>query len=169
MKAILACTPSGGIGLKGTLPWARLEGDLPRFKALTEGQYVIMGRNTWESLPVRPLPNRVNVVVTSRPMITLGLDLRKNYQADILWAAQNPDTVAITDPDRFVDHSDAWIIGGAQLINSSWKLIDELHLSRTHLEYDCDSFIDLNYIEDNFHLDSVQVCTDHNYEIWQRK
>lgn len=169
MKAILACTPSGGIGYKGSLPWNRLEGDLPRFKELTEGQYVIMGRNTWESLPKRPLPDRVNVIVTSSPLITLGPDPRKNYQADIIWAAMNPETITVNSADRFIDHTDAWIIGGARLINSSWNLVNEIHLSRTHKEYECDTFIDLNYIEDNFHLDSVRVCKDHNYEIWKRK
>ena len=55
MKAILAMTPNGGIGLNNQLPWDSLEGDLKRFKELTTGQTIVMGRSTWESLPKKPL------------------------------------------------------------------------------------------------------------------
>jgi dihydrofolate reductase len=54
---------NGVIGREGGLPW-RLSDDLKRFKAITMGKPVIMGRKTWESLPRRPLPGRLNVVLT---------------------------------------------------------------------------------------------------------
>jgi dihydrofolate reductase len=54
---------NGVIGRNGALPW-RLKSDLALFKALTLGKPVIMGRKTWESLPRRPLPGRLNVVIT---------------------------------------------------------------------------------------------------------
>jgi dihydrofolate reductase len=54
---------NGVIGRAGALPW-RLKSDLAMFKALTLGKPVIMGRKTWESLPRRPLPGRVNIVVS---------------------------------------------------------------------------------------------------------
>ena len=54
MKLILACDPNGGIGYQNTLPWTNIRGDLPRFKALTDNGVVVMGRNTWESLPKKP-------------------------------------------------------------------------------------------------------------------
>jgi dihydrofolate reductase len=53
----------GVIGKDGILPW-RLSADLNRFKALTLGKPVIMGRKTWESLPIKPLPGRMNIVLT---------------------------------------------------------------------------------------------------------
>ena len=65
MKLIIACDPKGGIGFNGKLPWTNLQGDLLRFKELTTGKVILMGRNTWESLPKKPLPNRINVVVSS--------------------------------------------------------------------------------------------------------
>ena len=52
MKLIIACDPKGGIGYNGKLPWTNLQGDLPRFKALTSNQVVLMGRKTWESLQI---------------------------------------------------------------------------------------------------------------------
>ncbi|MDE6028560.1 MAG: dihydrofolate reductase, partial [Muribaculaceae bacterium] len=57
--AIVATNLSGAIGRKGNLPW-HLPEDLRHFKELTMGHPVIMGRKTWESLPKRPLPGRLN-------------------------------------------------------------------------------------------------------------
>ena len=51
------------IGRDGELPW-RLKSDLLRFKALTLGKPVIMGRRTWDSLPLKPLPGRINIVLS---------------------------------------------------------------------------------------------------------
>ena len=65
MKAILAMTPNGGIGLNNQLPWESLEGDLKRFKELTTGGTIVMGRSTWDSLPKKPLPNRKSIVISS--------------------------------------------------------------------------------------------------------
>jgi dihydrofolate reductase len=60
---IVAVAKNGVIGDGGTLPW-RIPSDLRRFKAITMGKPVIMGRKTWESLKVKPLPGRTNIVVT---------------------------------------------------------------------------------------------------------
>ena len=57
---------NGVIGRDGDLPW-RLGADMRRFRALTLGKPVIMGRKTWESLPRRPLPGRLNLVLTRQP------------------------------------------------------------------------------------------------------
>ena len=60
---IVAVAQNGVIGAQGTMPW-HLPEDLKRFKALTLGKPVLMGRKTWESLPRKPLPGRTNIVVT---------------------------------------------------------------------------------------------------------
>ena len=60
---VVARDRNGVIGRDGDLPW-RLRSDLQRFKAITIGKPCIMGRNTWESLPLRPLPGRLNIVLT---------------------------------------------------------------------------------------------------------
>jgi dihydrofolate reductase len=59
----IARARNGVIGRGGTLPW-RLKSDMAIFKALTIGKPVIMGRKTWESLPLRPLPRRTNIVLS---------------------------------------------------------------------------------------------------------
>lgn len=76
---LAACSPSRGIGLAGALPWPRLPSDLRNFKTLTQGAAVLMGAATYESLPeaVRPLPGRLNVVLSrrSRPELPVPDDV----------------------------------------------------------------------------------------------
>ncbi len=63
---VLARAANGVIGNQGGLPW-RLPDDMRRFKQLTMGKPVVMGRKTWDSLPKKPLPGRENIVVTRNP------------------------------------------------------------------------------------------------------
>jgi dihydrofolate reductase len=150
MKLIVASDPKGGIGYNNKLPWTNLQGDLLRFKELTTGKVILMGRNTWESLPKKPLPNRINVVVT-----------RQNIEGI---------TTLTSVPERdTMDLRDVWLIGGAQLIKASWHLIDEIHLTRTLSEYTCDTFIDLVKLEREFICEFKENHVDHSYEIWKRK
>ena len=151
MKLIVACDPKGGIGYQNKLPWSKIEGDLPRFKQLTNGGVVVMGRNTWESLPFKPLPNRINFIVTSQD----GYYPRSCF--------------TIPSLDHISNFNNAWLIGGAQLINSSWNFIDEVHLTKTFAEYTCDRYIELLYLEQNFTCWFSEQHTDHVYQIWKRK
>ena len=95
---IWAQSPSGVIGRAGAIPW-RLPEDLARFKELTMGHTVVMGRLTWESLPgkVRPLPGRRNVVVTR--------------QADFM--AEGATVVGSLE--EAVTDEQMWVIGGEQI------------------------------------------------------
>jgi dihydrofolate reductase len=148
MKLIIACDPNGGIGYQNKLPWTNIQGDLPRFKRLTEGQLVVMGRNTWDSLPKKPLPNRINIVVTSRPFVEDGV------------ASINK---LLNYPDLY------WLIGGAKLIEQAWPYINEIHLTKVYDHYTCDTFIDLLYVEHNYVRTYSEIFPDHAYEIWKRK
>ena len=95
---IWAQSSSGVIGRGGGIPW-QLPEDLVRFKELTMGHTVVMGRLTWESLPakVRPLPGRRNVVVTRQV----------GFTADGATVVGTLDE-ALTDPDT-------WVVGGEQI------------------------------------------------------
>ncbi|MBO9554138.1 dihydrofolate reductase [Cellulomonas sp.] len=95
---VWAQTPDGVIGRDGTLPW-RLPEDLARFRTLTSGHPVIMGRATWESLPARfrPLPGRDNIVLSR----TAG------YVAEGAHVVDGLDEALALVGDR-----DAWVMGG---------------------------------------------------------
>ena len=153
MKLIIATDPNGGIGYQNRLPWTNIQGDLPRFKRLTDGQTVIMGRNTWDSLPKKPLPGRLNFVVSSSEL-----------EAEHHNVIRVPD-IKFNQPDD----EEFWIIGGAKLIETSWKNIDEIHLTKVYDHYTCDTFIDLLYVEHNFIRTWSEIFPDHAYEIWKRK
>ena len=146
MKLIIACDPKGGIGYQNKLPWTSLQGDLPRFKELTKDKVVLMGRNTWESLPKKPLPNRTNWIMSHKPI-----------------EIKNPDE------DPIAKGKEVWLIGGARMVESYWQYVDEIHLSRTFAEYTCDVFIDLVKLEKEFVCSLKEELSDHSYEIWKRK
>jgi dihydrofolate reductase len=106
---IAAVSPEGVIGVNGGIPW-RHPGDVRRFKRLTVGSTVIMGRLTWESMKGRPLPNRRNLVVTSRDLP--GVE----YFPDVASAL----AVAV-DP--------VWFIGGARIYEEAMRHADFIDLT----------------------------------------
>lgn len=73
---LAACRPHGGIGLDGTMPWPNLPSDLKHFRSVTKGAPVLMGSVTYDSLPnqYKPLPGRLNIVLSSKSRIELNLD-----------------------------------------------------------------------------------------------
>jgi dihydrofolate reductase len=104
---IVAVSPEGVIGLHGKIPW-RHPGDLKRFKRLTTGATVIMGRNTWESIG-KPLPNRRNIVITQTPIEARGVDCFPTID----------DALATTE-------GDVWFIGGARIYQEAMRQHAEL-------------------------------------------
>jgi dihydrofolate reductase len=129
LKAILACDDNWGIGKDGGLPWPHNSADLRWFKKLTERQMIIMGRNTWESLPVRPLGNRMNVVITNRA-------IEGNQPDRVFTLAEFKDELPDLKP-----YKDRYIIGGAKLVNECFDIIDEFLISRISGVYDCDTYL----------------------------
>lgn len=117
---IVALNPDRVIGRDGDLPW-HYSADLKRFKRLTLGGVVIMGRVTWESLPIKPLPGRSNIVVTSRT--DEELDLPQGALAcpslDAAIAMAETET-----PGR-----DVWFIGGARLYAEALRHVDTIDLT----------------------------------------
>jgi len=114
---IWAQSTSGVIGRDGGIPW-RLPEDLARFKELTMGHRVVMGRKTWESLPakVRPLPGRKNVVLTQQA----------DYMADGAEVVTNIE-------DAFGDE-DTWVIGGERVYTLALR--DAFRCEITEVEID---------------------------------
>jgi dihydrofolate reductase len=115
MKAMLwAESPEGVIGAGGTIPW-RYPGDLKRFKRLTLGSTIVMGRATFESMQSRPLPGRRNLVVTSRAIDVPGVETVRSLDEALERAGIG----------------DVWFIGGARIYAEAMahvELIDVVYV-----------------------------------------
>jgi len=138
IRAILAHDEHWGIGKNNDLPWPKNSEDLKWFKKSTDGSTVVMGRHTWNSLPVKPLPNRKNVVVSGN--INLKSDVVEIVRPDIYKSRMHMMSL----------NEDIWIIGGAQLINSSLDIIDELWLNNVGGNYQCDVHLPKEQINNMF-------------------
>jgi len=112
------------IGSHGRLPW-RLPEDLRRFKALTLGHHVIVGRKTWESIG-RPLPGRINLIVTRNRTYCAAGAIVVHSLAEALAHARE-------DPEPFV-------IGGAELYREALPLADRIYLTELRDAYSGDAF-----------------------------
>lgn len=117
ISIIVAIAENGAIGNKGDLVY-HISADLKRFKSLTTGNTVLMGRRTFQSLPKGALPNRRNIVLTR--------------QTD----AQFPGTEVFPSIDEALKHcaldEKVYIIGGADVYRQALPLADELELTRIH-------------------------------------
>ena len=159
IKAILACDEKGGVSKNGTLPWPNNSTDLKWFKENTAGHVVVMGSTTWEDphMP-RPLPKRTNVLVTSRPTDYNGADgyISGNLNEEL-------KELEATCPGLII-----WVIGGPNIIEQSLDVIDEFYLSRIPGEYDCDTFLPLDKIEDMFTLNWQEAHEEVIFQIWKK-
>ena len=124
---IAAVSRNGVIGRGGKLPW-RLPEDLKRFKRLTTGHAVIMGRKTYESIG-KPLPNRRNVVVSRNASFPLP--------EGVLRAGNLGEA---TEACRRAGEEQAFVIGGASLFEEALKTADGLHITWIPGEVEGDTF-----------------------------
>lgn len=120
---LAAVAANGMIGVNNTLPW-RLPDDLKRFKALTFGHPVIMGRKTWQSLG-RALPGRHNIVITRQPDFAAPGATVVASLAAALAASAYEDT--------------AFVIGGAEIYALALPVADHLELTEIHAEIEGDA------------------------------
>jgi dihydrofolate reductase len=155
IRAILACDENWGIGKSGALPWPHNPADLKWFKASTLNHTIVMGKATWDSLPVKPLPNRVNVVVSSSNILA---------KVDVVSISDLRRRVSSMDTDQ-----DMWIIGGARLIEGMMDYIDEFHLSQIKGNYNCDTFLPSTLIQENYSLTSSQFQGDVYVDVWSKR
>lgn len=125
LSLIVAVARNGVIGINNTLPW-HLPEDLKRFRALTTGHHIIMGRKTYESIN-RLLPDRTTVIVTRNPDYVV------------------PGAVIANSLGQAVelcgDDNEAFLIGGAELFREALKSADKLYLTEIDAEFAGDTFM----------------------------
>jgi len=138
IRAIFACDKNWGIGQNGELPWPKNPADLKWFRECTTKSVVVMGRTTWNSNMPKPLPKRINCVVSRsdyrdfkiRPHCVIHPDNLINCLRSL--------------EEKFID---VWVIGGAKLLESSLGIVEEIWLSRISNTYICDTHLPRDLIE----------------------
>ncbi|MDO8435201.1 MAG: dihydrofolate reductase [bacterium] len=125
LSLIAAVSQNGVIGKDNKLPW-HIPEDLKRFKELTLGHCIIMGRKTWESIGSKPLPKRTNIIVTR--------------QQDFL----APGAVVVSNLDEALqscgDDTEPFVIGGAQLFAEALPQAQMMYLTRVNRFVEGDTF-----------------------------
>ena len=127
ISLVVAVAKNGVIGRDNTLPW-RIPEDLKRFKALTMGKPVIMGRKTWDSLPRKPLPGRTNIVVTRNPA----------FRADGAVVAHS-----FADAVVKAGAGEVAVIGGEAIFAEALPIADVIHMTQVALSPEGDAFMPL--------------------------
>ena len=116
---VVAVSRNGVIGREGGLPW-HISSDLKRFKEITMGKPVVMGRKTWESLPRKPLPGRPNIVISrQRGFSPEGAAVAATAEEALRLCGDAPEVA---------------VIGGGEIYRLFWPLADRLYLTEVDLD-----------------------------------
>ena len=126
LSIIVAISQNGIIGREMDLPW-HISADLKRFKALTMGHHIVMGRKTYESIG-RLLPGRTTVIITRQ----------SDYHI--------PGAIVVNSIDEAMavaaDDLETFIVGGSQIYNLALPLVDTLYITRVHADVEGDTRLD---------------------------
>lgn len=151
IHVVVAMGTNRGIGMNGSIPW-KSKLDMQHFKMLTSNKIqnpktkalmppvVIMGRNTWYSIPNAPLKNRINIIVSSQ--------ISEALSNNMFSFPPNDKTFATTSLDGALDISqkmgceDPWVIGGSKLYEDALnhECMDTLHMTLVDGDFKCDTF-----------------------------
>ena len=150
---IAAVSENNALGKNNQLIW-HLSEDLKRFKRLTQGHSIIMGRKTFESMP-KALPNRKNIILTRN----------KGYKVQNAWVVHTiEEALKLTEGD-----SQPFIIGGGEIYKLFLYHADSIELTRVHRNFEADTFFpEIDYknwelVEEEKHLSSENQPYDYSY------
>ena len=153
---IWAQDENGGIGQNGKLPW-HISEDLKNFKSLTLNSTIIMGRKTWDSLPIKPLPNRKNIILSRT---------KKSNKITYYSFEECMHEIKKQDLDKI------FIIGGRSIYKLFFDYADYLHITKVKLiNKDINEFFpfDMNEIRLSFTLKlKKQLSDDATYTLWRK-
>ncbi|HCC71298.1 MAG TPA: hypothetical protein DEQ09_09135 [Bacteroidales bacterium] len=125
ISIIVAVASNNAIGKNNELLW-HIPDDLKRFKKLTLGHCLIMGKSTWYSLPLKPLPGRTNIVLTDDPCECIDECITAYSVQDAL--------------DKCEKTKEIFIIGGGSVYRQFLDIADRLFITHVHKDFDADTF-----------------------------
>lgn len=129
VSLIVALTPSGVIGRDNALPW-RLSEDLQRFKRLTMGHHLVMGRRTFESIG-RPLPGRTSIVVSRQPD-----KLQPTLPAGVLAASSVDEALKLCGND-----DEVFVIGGGEIFHAALPIATRAYVTWVEADLPGDTYV----------------------------
>jgi dihydrofolate reductase len=138
ISAIVAVEQNQGIGFNGSMPWPHLKADMQWFKKITTNNVVIMGSNTWKSLNYKPLPNRINVVLSRTH------DYSGDNAADRTFSDPNN---ALTFCQADYPDKEIFIIGGGKIYDFYLPYIDKFYITEIQDNFECDTFFNLTNVQ----------------------
>ena len=160
ISIIAAVSEDNGIGKNNDLLW-NIPEDLKRFKRLTYGKTVIMGRKTWESLPKKPLPGRKNIVITDIPYENINNAVTAYSIEDAL--------------SKCGDNEEVFIIGGGSIYKQFMPLAGRLYITHVRRKIPADVYfpeIDMNrwkIVEKDDSGSNKKDSVPYTYIIYERK
>jgi len=160
MKILIAATSlNNALGKDNKIIW-HLPDDFKRFKELTSGHYIIMGRKTFESFP-KPLPNRTHVVITRQ----------ENYHPeDCIVVNSIEDAFAICPKDE-----DFFLIGGAEIYELGLPYVDKIELTLINETFEADAFLpEIDFskwelIQEEFHLKDEKHAHEFSFQTFLKR
>ena len=158
---IAAASKNNALGKDNDLLW-HLPDDFKRFKKLTSGHKIIMGRKTFQSLP-KPLPNRTHIIITRDRDYTVDFD-------DCIVVHSIEAALKLVEDDEI-----SFVIGGGEIYRQSEKYATKIELTRVHRAFEADTFfpeIDLNdwkLIEEEYHPRDEKHKYDFTFLTYTRK
>ncbi len=156
---IAAVAQNNALGKDNQLLW-HLPDDFKRFKIITSGHYIIMGRKTFESFP-KPLPNRTHVIITRQ----------KNYNSEGCIVVNSLDEAIQSCPKNEA----IFIIGGGEIYKQSIAIADKIDITRVHNSFEADTFFPEIEIEkwqlifEEFHSKDERHDFDFTFQTYVRK
>jgi dihydrofolate reductase len=156
---IAAIAENNALGKDNQLIW-HLPNDFKRFKTITSGHHIIMGRKTFESFP-KPLPNRTHIIISRQ---------KKYYQ---------PDCIVVNSLEEAIkacpSNEEIFIIGGGEIYNQSIQIADKIDITRVHHSFEADTFfpeIDMakwTLVFEEFHSKDEKHNFDFTFQTYLRK
>lgn len=156
---IAAAAENNALGKNNDLVW-HLPDDFKRFKELTSGHHIIMGRKTFESFP-KLLPNRTHIIITRQ----------KDYKPQHCIVVDSIEKALEFIPEE----DDAFIIGGGEIYKQALDYTDVIELTRVHASFDADTFFpDINpdqwlLVNEEYHPKDEKHLVDFTYQTYIRK
>lgn len=156
---IAAAAENNALGKDNAMLW-HLPDDFKRFKEITTGHYIIMGRKTFESFP-KPLPNRTHVIITRQ----------KGYTQEGCIVVDSMENAIAACPKE----EDIFIIGGGEIYNLGMPFADIIELTRVHDSFEADAFFpeinrnEWELISEEYHPADEKHKVDFSFQTFARK